>query len=306
MNDFACFRDSEESSVCSFARLVEMSAGIRLSGCDPILCANLLRVVDEKLLQLLRSLTLEEWDLQTIAPRWKVRDVAAHLLDTALRKLSLVRDSWFVDNVNPGSPQDVITLVNRLNEEGVQVYRRLSPSVLINLMSIACDQSADFHASLDPFARATFNVSWAGEEVSLNWFDTARELTERWHHQQQIRLATGRPAIMTRELYHPVLDCFVRGLPHSYRHFDAPVGTNLLLEIPGECGGTWALSKDTHSWGFLSKYPERIDCRVTVPQEIAWRMFTKGIPRDTVLAQVKIEGNQALAAGVLQLTAIVG
>lgn len=292
--------------IARLLQLVEMNTGIRLGGCDPILCANLLRVVDEKLLELLRSLTATEWDLQTVAPRWKVRDVAAHLLDTALRKLSLVRDSWFVENVNPQSPQDVIALVNRLNEERSKVYRRLSPPVLVDLMSTACAQSADFHESLDPFARATFNVSWAGEEVSLNWFDIARELTERWHHQQQIRLATDRPGIMTRELYHPVLDCFVRGLPHSYRHLDAPVGTSLLLEISGESGGTWALSKDADSWSFRSKYPEKVDCRVTVPGEIAWRMFTKGIPRDSVPAQVKIEGNEALAVGILQLTAIVG
>lgn len=283
-----------------------MDTSNQLGGCGPIHCAHLLRKVDNQLLDVLRSITEAEWDLQTVAPRWKVRDIAAHLLDTALRKLSLVRDSWFVESVNPRSPQDVITLVNRLNEEGVKVYRRLSPSVLINLMSIACDQSADFHESLDPFERATFNVSWAGEETSLNWFDTARELTERWHHQQQIRFATGRPGIMTRELYHPVLDCFVRGLPHSYRNLDAPVGTSLLLDISGECGGTWALSREADTWRFISRYPTDVDCRVTLPQEIAWRMFTKGIPRESVLAQVKIEGNEALASGILQLTAIVG
>ena len=32
--------------------------------------------------------------MQTIAPAWKVKDVAAHLLDTQLRKLSLVRDGY--------------------------------------------------------------------------------------------------------------------------------------------------------------------------------------------------------------------
>jgi hypothetical protein len=97
---------------------------------------------------------------------------------------------------------------NRLNAEGVTVYRRLSPPVLIDMMKAACQQSARFHESLDPFAPASFAVSWAGEETSLNWFDTARELTERWHHQQQIRLAANRPGIMTPDLYHPVLDCF--------------------------------------------------------------------------------------------------
>ena len=36
-----------------------------------------------------------------------------------------------------------------------------------------------------------FGVAWAGEERSPAWFDVARELTERWHHQAHIRLATG-------------------------------------------------------------------------------------------------------------------
>ena len=215
------------------------------NGTNPILCAHLLRAVDEKLVDLLGSLEPSEWDLKTVAPLWKVRDVAAHLLDTVLRKLSMVRDSCYVEAVTIRSPQDVVALVNRLNAEGVTVYRRLSPPVLINLMRTACEQSARFHESLDPFASATFNVSWAGEEISLNWFDTARELTERWHHQQQIRLATNRPGIMTPDLYHPVLDCFARGLPHVYRDVDAPAGTILLLEISGECGGQWFLSKGT-------------------------------------------------------------
>jgi len=283
-----------------------MNTHLALSGSDPILCAHLLGKVDRQLINLLQSLTADEWNLQTIAPLWKVRDVAAHLLDTVLRKLSLVRDSWFVENANPLSPQDVIALVNRLNHEGVVVYRRLSPSVLITLMTIACDQSANFHESLDPFARATFNVSWAGEETSLNWFDTARELTERWHHQQQIRLATGRPGIMTPGLYHPVLDCLVRGLPYSYRHTDAPAGTSVLLEISGSCGGRWALLKGTDGWGFARESPEEVACKVTLPQAIAWRVFTKGIAREAARPQIDIQGDEALADGILGLTAIVG
>ena len=289
-----------------FAKLSIMEADVQLSGCDPILSAHLLRKVDRQLIDLLQSLTADEWDLQTIAPRWKVRDVAAHLLDTVLRKLSLVRDSWFVDNANPQSPQDVIALVNRLNQEGVAVYRRLSPAVLIRLMTIACDESANFHESLDPFARATFNVSWAGEETSLNWFDTGRELTERWHHQQQIRLATDRPGIMTSELYKPVLDCFVRGLPYAYRHTNAPAATSILLKISGECGGKWVLSKGADGWRFAKASPKTIACKVTLPQAIAWRIFTKGIARDSARPQVEIEGDESLADGILGLTTIVG
>src|SRR5579864_7507987 len=275
-------------------------------GTSPILCAHLLRRVDEELIDLLRSLAPDEWDIQTVAPSWKVRDVAGHLLDTALRKLSIVRDCCYAEAVEIHSAQDVVTLVNRLNREGVTVFRRLSPAVLIELMQGACEQSARFHESLDPFAPATLAVSWAGEEKSLNWFDTARELTERWHHQQQIRLAANRPGIMVPDLYHPVLDCFVRGLPYLYRDVEAPAGTALLLEISGDCGGKWLLSRGSTGWDFVNGAGADSAARVTIPQELAWRIFTKGIDRNSARAQVKIDGDPSLGEKVLSLTSIVG
>jgi uncharacterized protein (TIGR03083 family) len=272
----------------------------------PILCAPLLRKVDDKLVELLRSLAPEEWDLPTTAPMWKVRDVAAHLLDTALRKLSMVRDGWVVDAIEIQSSEDLVAMINRLNHEGVTVYRRLSPNVLIGLMQIACGQSARFHESLDPFAPAAFAVSWAGEETSLNWFDTARELTERWHHQQQIRLATNRPGIMTPELYHPVLDCFARGLPHHFRDIAAPVGAQVQMTITGDCGGQWFLFRGASGWQMVARPAGMLAARVTIPQELAWRIFTKGIDPKAALGEVEIAGDRALAERVLQLTAIVG
>jgi len=273
---------------------------------EPILCAPLLRKVDAKLIELLCSLEPAEWDLQTVAPLWRVRDVAAHLLDTALRKLSLVRDSWFVEQAEIRSEQDLVALVTRLNREGVAVYRRLSPPVLIEMMEMACRESAEFHESLDPFAPAAFAVSWAGEDNSLNWFDTARELTERWHHQQQIRLATNRPGIMTPELYHPVLDCFLRALPHLYRDVDAPEGSLLVVEVSGDCGGQWFLVKAPEGWALVRESRANAACRVTILQEIAWRVFTKGIDRHAARKQIRIDGDRELGEKVLALTAIVG
>jgi Mycothiol maleylpyruvate isomerase N-terminal domain len=67
---------------------------------EPILCAHQLRTVDEKLIDLLSSLTVDDWDRQTVAPSWRVRDVVAHLLDTTLRKLSMARDCCYVETVN--------------------------------------------------------------------------------------------------------------------------------------------------------------------------------------------------------------
>ena len=219
----------------------------------------------------------------------------------------MVRDSCHVEPAEIRSSRDLAALVNRLNREGVTVYRRLSPRVLIDWMQMACEQSARFHESLDPFAPAAFAVSWAGEETSLNWFDTARELTERWHHQQQIRLATDRDGIMIPELYHPVLDCFLRGLPHLYRDVQARIGTVVLVEIAGECGGTWLLSRGSTGWDFVNEVAgTSVTSRVTIPQELAWRLFTNGMdPLESARAQVQFEGDPDPGEKVLSLTAIV-
>jgi uncharacterized protein (TIGR03083 family) len=275
-------------------------------GSAPILCAHLLGRLDDQLINLLDSLAPAEWDLPTVAALWKVRDVAAHLLDTALRKLSMVRDACQVEASDIRSPHDLVAFVNRLNQEGVTVYRRLSPTVLIGLLKAVCKESASFHESLDPFAPAVFAVSWAGETESLNWFDTARELTERWHHQQQIRLATNRPGIMIPELYHPVLECFLRGLPYLYRDVSAPHGTVILLNISGDCGSRWFLSKGPAGWDFAKRAVRDPAASVTIPQELAWRLFTKGIDREAAREQVAMEGDRNLVEPILHLTAIVG
>src|SRR6266704_2045876 len=91
----------------------------------PILTAHLFPKIEEMLVALLRSLTADDWERQTIAPKWKVKDVAAHLLDTQLRKLSIVRDGY----VAPAPPiTDLVAFVDRLNQDGVSLYRRLRPS----------------------------------------------------------------------------------------------------------------------------------------------------------------------------------
>ncbi|AXC13316.1 hypothetical protein ACPOL_4037 [Acidisarcina polymorpha] len=269
------------------------------------MCAPLIRKVDERLIDLLKGLSPEEWELQTISPAWKVRDVAAHLLDTALRKLSIARDCYMPQSVELKTPRDLVDLVNRLNHEGVQILRRLSSPVLIDLMAITCGQLAAFHEALDPFASAAFGVSWAGETTSLNWFDTARELTERWHHQQQIREATNRPGIMVRELYHPVLDCFLRGLPHCFSMIATELGTTVEVKITGDSGGTWLLRKNSTAWSLMPGLPSEPSARAIIPETLAWKLFTKGIKQDDAYTSIQLEGDLALARQVCELTSIV-
>src|SRR5919204_3439565 len=147
----------------------------------PIFAAHLFEKLESSLLELLNSLSPEDWEKQTVAPKWKVKDVAAHLLDTQLRKISICRDGYVSEQPNLSTDDGLVDFINRLNAGGVEIYRRLSPPLLTELMAVASKQTVAYHQSLDPFAEAHFPVTWAGESRSQNWFDTASELTERWH-----------------------------------------------------------------------------------------------------------------------------
>ncbi len=275
-------------------------------GLRPIITAALFPKLEGRLIELLRSLAPDDWEKQTLAPQWKVKDAAAHLLDTQLRILSLGRDGYAPAPTKVNSHAELVTLINWLNAEGVRVYRRLSPEVLVALMQMASAQLCDYVATLDPFAPAKIGVSWAGEETSANWFDTAREFTERWHHQQQIRLAVNKPAIMMREFYFPVLDCFMRALPFAYRNVSSRPGTFAQFNISGDCGGSWYLYREGESWRLVSSAVGETVSDTTIPQEIAWRIFTKGIDRKFAKAQVRVTGDAGIGLHILEMVSIVG
>jgi uncharacterized protein (TIGR03083 family) len=273
---------------------------------QPIFTAHLFPKLERMLFELLQSLTPQDWEKQTLAPKWNVKDVAAHLLDTQLRKLSVCRDHHAFESPKITSHVDLVALINSLNEDGVKKYSQLSTHELISRMEVASRESAEYHQSLDPFAPAMFPVSWAGEEESANWFDTAREFTERWHHQQQIRIAVDKPGIMTREFYFPVLDCFMRALPYAYRNVQAKPGTLAQFNVAGECGGIWFLLRDSKTWKLISSPAGEKVSETTIPQEIAWRIFTKGIAREVAEPQILATGDTEIGLHVLGMDSIVG
>ena len=275
---------------------------------------HLFEELDGLLLTLLASLSDEDWQRPTIAGHWSVRDVVAHLLDTPLRRLSFVRDGWPPRDVSIRSEADLVTFVNAMNADGVRVFGRLSPRVLIDWMSRIVSQLRDHLTEAEPLAPAAFSVSWAGETSSLHWFDVAREYTERWHHQAQIRLAVGALApIMTTRLYGPVVATFVRALPRACQGIDAPEGTRVHYLVDGEGGGGWCLIRGRDGWslhemnsGDAAEPRPEPAAVVRVPAALAWRLFTKGMTPEDAASACVVGGDLRLAQTVLTARAIVG
>jgi uncharacterized protein (TIGR03083 family) len=257
------------------------------------------------LLELLSGLDEDDWSRATAAPRWSVKDVTAHLLGGDIGILSRVRDEYSQPSARLTDYGDLVRLVDRLNDEWIVAARRISPRVLQELLAFTGPRVESYFASLDLHA-IDGPVSWAGLDAAPVWFDVAREFTERWHHQQQIRDATGRQPLDDPYFFAPVLDTFSRALPFSFRHAVAPSGTSVRFQISGDAGGVWFLQHGAQGWDFVATPASDPAANVVLPQEIAWRLFTKGIDRDRARTQAIVRGQEDLVSPIFGATAIIG
>ena len=95
--------------------------------------AHLFSGLHRHLLELLRDLTPEDWSRPTLAGSWNVRDIAAHILDGQVRRLSFQRDLF--PPVLPDGPveeyKDLVEFLNRLNADWIHAARRMSPNVVM-------------------------------------------------------------------------------------------------------------------------------------------------------------------------------
>jgi uncharacterized protein (TIGR03083 family) len=276
-----------------------------LTPVTPVFLVDLLPGLHAELMGVLRGLNPNQWGRPTACALWSVKDIVAHLLDTALRRLSFGRDRWEFASDRPiATYADLVGYLNRLNAEWVAAARRLSPGVLMDMLDLTAEQLHTYFRSLDPYAPAQFSVAWAGDKSSSNWFDIGREYTERWLHQQQIREAVGAPALSSRKWLHPTLDIFVRVLPFTYREVQAEVGRSLRLEIQGEAGGVWTLSQTEEGWRLFVGEDEASSTRISLPEEAAWKLFSKGLSPEQAERLVSIEGDVRLGQPLLGALAI--
>ncbi len=273
---------------------------------EPIYVTELFCEIHGELLSLLRTLPAEDWYKPTVAKAWAVRDIVAHLLDSDIRRLSFQRDQ--APMVPPESPinsyRDLVDFLNQLNADWVKAAKRISPRLLIEFLEITGAEVCALFKSLDPFGPALFGVAWAGEEGSKNWFDIAREYTEKWHHQQQIRDAVGAPPLTDRKWLFSVLDTFLRGLPHKYRETQADEGARVTINIAGEAGGVWTLKRGGGAWTLYSGEGAGSVCDVRMDQDTAWRLLTKGLSREEAAARVEIAGDNRLGEPILGMLAV--
>ncbi|GAA2796888.1 maleylpyruvate isomerase family mycothiol-dependent enzyme [Saccharopolyspora taberi] len=254
------------------------------------------------LLDLLSALPSADWDCPTVCPGWTVHDIVGHVLNDYLRRLSGSRDGHrgavFADD------ETLPAYLARTNEEFVRAARQCSPAVMTGLLAHLGPQLDELWAARDLDAPADLDVSWAADDrPSPAWLDIARDYTEFWVHQQQIRDAVERPGAEDPELMAPVIDTFMRALPHSLRDQDRPIGTAVGFTVTGPSGGDWLAVSTPSGWRLGSGAD--LAARVTMDQDAFWRLATRGIPVEAARERSSAEGDRELVAAATSLLAIV-
>jgi len=114
-----------------------------------------------------------------------------------------------------------------------------------------------------------------------------------------------QPGLRERRLFHPVFDTFVHALPHTYREVAVADGSHVRLVITGEAGGAWSLLRVQELWALFVDVKTPPTCVVTLDEEAAWRLFTRGIDAAAARKRAAIEGDEILGAVLLRAVAII-
>jgi uncharacterized protein (TIGR03083 family) len=263
----------------------------------PVYTAELFAPLASELVALLRGLGDGDWARPTVAGAWRVRDVAGHLLDGDLRRLSFGRDKH--KGRGPASPTfaDVLAFLNEANATGVSYSARLSPRVLTDLLEVTGDWVARYFAALPPDGEAAFPVDWAGEERSANWMDVGREYTEKWHHQMQIRDSVGAPGLLQPRWLEPLLALSVRAFRRAYRDVAAPAGTAVVFEVVG--ASAWSVVREASSWVVMRGRAAKPAASLRTDADTAWRLLYNALSPERARAGVETTGDPVLSAPIL-------
>jgi len=267
---------------------------------------TLFRKNTDELIILLKSLSREQWLSSTCYPEWKVKDIAAHLLQSGLNRLSRQRDGFPTDGpLPPLGFEDILEIVSSGNDHWQEMFSSISPELIISLLELSEYNLCCLFEELPLNGQAVFSVAWAGETISENWFDIAREWTERWHHHQQIREAIGAGPLTQPEYLRPVIDTLIRAVPWWYSEIPAEDGTQVHIEITGESGGLWTLLSEDNNWLLKSGFPETGgDAGIRLSQDTAWRFLTRTIGPSEAAGSITFSGNLELAENFLHVKAI--
>ena len=278
---------------------------------------SLFAIENERLLCVLSSLSVADWQRPTRCPGWDVHGLALHLVGGSFSVVSWLRDGFRgtpapngLDDLEDLDEQGFIGWLDGLQTAWVEAARRVSPRLLIELLgwvSVVFDEAL---SSQDPSA-VSAHVSWAGNDPVPVWLDHARELSEKWIHRQQILEALGEPTDLRPDLARPVLEALRWAYPYRLGTHTRELGTFVEIEILDELiGQRWMLVSNGTGWVFDDGTPAaRVEGvkvgSMSLSGEQAWRLPTNNYEQ-AVHGIFHVAGEPDIVAALTNTRAIIG
>jgi uncharacterized protein (TIGR03083 family) len=254
---------------------------------EPLFCEGLLKQIDDQLLELAKDISNDDWNKETNYPNWKVRDVFSHIIDTSIRKLSNQRDHYFdtTSKTEIKSYHDLVQFIEKMADDWADSTRRISPQVLISLFSLIKNELYEFMKNQNHFDDSLFSVAWAGETTSKVWFDNAREYSEHWIHQEQIREALGYKVLDDKKYLKPILEIFLRAIPVAYKKRNEKV--KIQIDVSGSFTENYFIEVGNNGYKIydgindVSDFEIKVDCldlcrmlsRIIEPKELKYEII---------------------------------
>lgn len=192
----------------------------------------------ERFLDLLRSLSLDDWTRPTDCPRWDVRAIAGHTTGMALMATGLketLRQSW-VSKRRGGVPLDALTALQ------VEEHADLTTGELVDRFAAIGPRAARGRRRTPALVRrwkfpAPQDVAGKAERWTNGYLIDTILTRDPWMHRMDICRATGRAPVLTPE--HDGL--LVADVVEEWadRH-DRPYQ----LHLTGPAGGRFSKGKD--------------------------------------------------------------
>jgi uncharacterized protein (TIGR03083 family) len=270
----------------------------------PLDLTPMLRPERMALLDLLRSLSADDWERPTECPAWTTKGIALHILGDDVSLLTRQRDAS-TDSLtlfaldHPGL--SLRGLLDGFNEQWVAASSFLSNELVIALLALVGDWSETFYrdVGLDTMSREPVGL-FAETEPSPYWQVIAREYLERFIHQSQIRRAVG-----TSELGGELVTAAARVVMHLlavWIHDYAPA-TGSAITVDFGAVGTWTWQRAADRWSVLEGSGDRATAWIAVSPAATVAMLSRGMAQGEVVTSLTIAGDEPLARGVIDIVA---
>jgi len=253
------------------------------------------------LVDLLRAIDPGDWERPTECPAWTVKGVALHVLGDDLSLLARQRDaavpSLLYETALPAWESAPDNLLDRSNERWVHAATYLSPQLIVDLLSVTGERSHAWYSEVGAETPGEV-VMLFGTGPAPYWQIAAREYLERWAHHLQVRRALGRaPGPLGSDPYcDAAIQVAARALPRMLAGLPLAVGTTLCV-----CVGTsaWTYVRETGDrWRALDGAAPDPVVRVSVADDIAPTLYSRGLARADVEAALELDGDPEVAAAV--------